>query len=87
MRNDTGRDLVVDVMGVRTDYPAQGLFGGGPGAAREFRVDGRKVARKGRFVLRPGETLERYEAGGGGFGDPADRPPDKAAEDRRLGLV
>ncbi len=87
MRNDTGRDLVVDVMGVHTDYPARGLFGGGPGAAREFRVDGRKVARKGRFVLRPGETLERYEAGGGGFGDPADRPPDRAAEDRRLGLV
>jgi N-methylhydantoinase B len=70
MRNDTGHDLVVDVMGYRTDYPAEGLFGGGPGAAREIRVNGRPVPRKGRFVLRPGDTLERYEAGGGGFGRP-----------------
>ena len=87
MRNDTGHDLVVDVMGVRTDYPAQGMLGGGAGAARKIHVNGRQIGHKGRFVLEPGETLERYEAGGGGFGNPTDRPADKVAEDRRLGLV
>lgn len=87
MRNDTGHDLVVDVMGVRTDYPAQGMLGGGAGAARKIHVNGRQIGHKGRFVLEPGETLERYEAGGGGFGNPTGRPADKVAEDRRLGLV
>ncbi|MBH62286.1 MAG: hypothetical protein CL569_07545 [Alphaproteobacteria bacterium] len=87
MRNDTGHDLVVDVMGVRTDYPAEGMHGGGPGAAREIHVNGRKVGQKGRFVLAPGDILERYEAGGGGFGDPDARPADKTAKDERLGLV
>ena len=87
MRNDTGHDLVVNVMGVRTDYPAKGMHGGGPGAAREIHVNGCKVAQKGRLVLAPGDTLERYEAGGGGFGDPDARPTDKAIEDKRLGLV
>lgn len=87
MRNDTGHDLVVDVMGVRTDYPAEGMHGGGPGAAREIHVNGRKVSQKGRFVLAPGDTLERYEAGGGGFGEPDARPTEKVIEDKRLGLV
>ena len=87
MRNDTGHDLTVDVMGVRTDYPAEGMHGGGPGAAREIHVNGRKVGQKGRFILAPGDTLERYEAGGGGFGPQSDRPADKITDDEKLGLV
>ena len=87
MRNDTGHDLTVDVMGVRTDYPAEGMHGGGPGALRETHINGKKAPRMGRFVLRPGDTLERYEAGGGGFGKPSERPAEKVEEDERLGLV
>lgn len=87
MRNDTGHDLTVDIMGYRTDYPAEGMQGGGAGAARETHINGAPVTRKGRFVLKPGDTLERFEAGGGGFGDPTDRPAAKATEDERMGLV
>jgi N-methylhydantoinase B len=87
MRNDTGADLVVDVIGYRTDYPAEGMRGGGPGLARRTLINDEEVPRKGRFTLRPGDRLSRIEAGGGGFGPASERPPEKVAEDVRLGFV
>jgi N-methylhydantoinase B len=37
--------------------------------------------------VRPGDVLDVRSAGGGGFGDPADRTPEARARDRRLGFV
>ena len=87
MRNDTGHDLIIDVIGYRTDYAAEGMKGGGSGRRRETRINGEVVPRKGRFTLRPGDTLTRIEAGGGGFGLPGNRPKEKVREDVRLGFV
>lgn len=87
MRNDTGEDLIVDVIGYRTDYPAEGMRGGGSGLARQTLINGKAVPRKGRFILSPGDRLSRIEAGGGGFGPPSERRREMVEEDVRLGFV
>lgn len=87
MRNDTNAPLTIDVMGYRTDYPAEGTAGGRPGGARQTLINGRPIPHKGRFVLAPGDYLTRVEAGGGGFGDARDRDRDVLAADVRDGYV
>ena len=71
LRNDTGHLLTVFSMANRTEFPALGFHGGGPGALREYRINGVPVDARGRHVLEPGEVVTLLEAGGGGFGDPA----------------
>ena len=87
MRNDTGADLIVDVIGYRTDYPAEGMQGGASGLARRTLINDETVPRKGRFTLGPGDLLSRIEAGGGGFGPPSERRRELVEEDVRLGFV
>ena len=64
-----------------------GVCGGRPGALRSYRINGEQVHPKGRYVLKPGDILEIAEAGGGGYGDPANRDPARVAEDIRQGFV
>lgn len=87
MRNDTGHPLTVYAMGIRTEFPATGVAGGRSGSPRVYRVNGLDVHAKGRYVLGQGDRLDLLEAGGGGYGDPAKRRPDRIAEDIRLGYV
>jgi N-methylhydantoinase B len=87
MRNDTQAPMTIDVMGYRTDYPAEGTAGGRAGGARQTLINGRPIPHKGRFVLAPGDCLTRIEAGGGGFGDPRDRDRGALAADIREGYV
>jgi N-methylhydantoinase B len=85
--NDTGHELAVAFMGQRTDFPARGLFGGGDGALREVLLNGEKVAAKGMFRLQPGDTVTLREAGGAGYGNPAERPPEAVLSDVLSGEV
>lgn len=87
MRNDTQAPITIDVMGYRTDYPAEGVAGGRAGGARQTLINGRPIPHKGRFVLAPGDCLTRIEAGGGGFGDPRDRERGALVADIREGYV
>jgi len=87
MVNDTGERLTVAFMGQRTDFPARGLFGGRPGKLREVLVNGQRVPGKGRFVLAPGDTVTLRESGGGGYGDPRERPAELVLSDVLEGLV
>ncbi|MSP68430.1 MAG: hydantoinase B/oxoprolinase family protein [Alphaproteobacteria bacterium] len=87
MRNDTGAALIVDVMGYRTDYPAAGAAGGRAGQARQMLINDRLLPHKGRFVLAPGDRLTRIEAGGGGYGAPGARDPQRLAADVAAGYV
>ncbi len=69
--------------GERIVHPAQGLFGGGPGAPGVATVNGRAIHSKRTIVLEPGDTLVLQTPGGGGYGDPRERAEDARAEDVR----
>src|SRR5206468_2331759 len=72
----------------RTQVPARGLLGGRPGAPGEVWVDGQRPARaKAQHVLRPGARVELRLPGGGGYGDPGAREPDKRRRDVEEGYV
>ncbi len=87
LRNDTGHPLTMLGMGNRTEFPARGQFGGGAGALRVHAINGKPVHAKGRIEVAPGERITVIEAGGGGFGDPANRDPKSIANDVADGLV
>jgi N-methylhydantoinase B len=75
----------------RRVVPPWGAFGGSDG--QPFRVtlerDGARHDVKGKetVALRPGDVVLIETSGGGGYGDPAERPPDLAARDRREGYT
>jgi N-methylhydantoinase B len=87
MANETGNPLTVFIMGCRTEFPAQGVCGGRPGALRKYLVNGKEVHPKGRYEMKPGEVIELLDAGGGGYGDPAKRDPRSIAEDIAQGFL
>jgi N-methylhydantoinase B len=87
LRNDTGNLLTVSFMGQRTQFPARGFHGGKSGRLRQFRINGEIAQAKGRYVLKPGDVVTIYEAGGGGFGNPRQRSIDAVVSDVINGLV
>jgi len=87
MRNDSDQILTLSCFATRTEFPALGMLGGGNGSARTLQINNETVHPKGRYVLQPGDVLTLSDAGGGGFGDPAERDPDLILQDIRQGNV
>jgi len=87
IRNDSGHDMTVFCMANRTEFPALGMQGGASGRTREHRVNNTAVDPKGRYALKPGDRITMIEAGGGGYGDPADRPRTSIRSDIEHGYV
>jgi N-methylhydantoinase B len=75
----------------RFRLPAEGLFGGTPGAtgACLIRRNGEviPIGSKASAALHKGDVVEIALGGGGGYGDPAERPAAAIAEDVRDGYV
>jgi N-methylhydantoinase B len=73
--------------------PAFGLFGGGPGTLNKIELhypDGRVYRCTSKDLVKdvPDGTLYVQEAGGGGgYGDPFERPAEKVFEEVRNGIV
>ncbi len=72
--------------------PAQGTRGGGPGGpSGQFiqRVDGTRepLPNCAEVWLEPGELIGSISAGGGGYGDPRERPVDRVAHDVAEGWI
>ena len=86
-RNDTGSPLTAFCVAPRSEFPARGLFGGGDGSRRTILIEGRPVHPKGAHTVAPGQRFMMRDAGGGGFGDPADRPRAKVLADLGEGLI
>ena len=80
-------------LGDREYYPSAGVLGGGAGAAHglllnEGQPDQENLTLKavGR-ELRAGDRVTILAGGGGGYGDPLDRPVELVEQDIALGLV
>ncbi len=87
-----GTDVNVSHRGERHHTGPWGLWGGGEGArsrSRLRRADGseEQLPSKLDFVLGPGDRLETWTTGGGGFGDPLERVPELVLEDVLDGKV
>jgi N-methylhydantoinase B len=72
----------------RTRFPAPGLRGGAPGAAGEVILDsGERPNPKARIDLEPGQSIQLNTPGGGGYGDPFERDPERVLADVVAGYV
>jgi len=72
----------------RIAHPAHGRNGGQDGApGRVSLVSGQLLRGKGQQTIAPGERLRLELPGGGGFGDPRERDPEKVHADVADGLV
>ncbi|MCF3935787.1 hydantoinase B/oxoprolinase family protein [Acuticoccus sp. M5D2P5] len=87
LRNATGHPMTVFSMANRTQFPAEGLFGGKAGALREHLIDGEPVSGQGRHTLMPDGRLTLNQAGGGGYGPPAKRPTAAVRADLEAGFL
>lgn len=68
-------------------HPPEGLFGGKPGAKAQFLVNGISGNPFGLTQLKPGDVVTIDAAGGGGYGNPLDREPERVEQDVVEGYV
>ena len=85
-------EVVLTHRGERHRRPARGTAGGGPGACAHSvirRADGTEEINPSKTVARlgPGDRVEVHTAGGGGYGDPAARAPERLTADMAGGKV
>jgi N-methylhydantoinase B len=84
----------VFLIGERGKYPPFGVNGGKPAALNRFVYETDQgeatpplVSKITDLKIRRGQKVRLETPGGGGFGDPASRDPDRVARDVRLGYV
>ncbi|OGP63026.1 MAG: hydantoinase [Deltaproteobacteria bacterium RBG_13_47_9] len=68
-------------------HPPEGLFGGKPGARAQFLVNGTPGNPFGLTQLKRGDVVTIDAAGGGGYGNPLGREPERVEEDVMEGYV
>jgi N-methylhydantoinase B len=86
--NRSGERWSVSCIVDRTIYAAPGLLGGADGKAGEVRLEsGERLSPKAQVDLTPGEVVHLNPPGGGGFGDPLTRDPERVRRDVVAGYV
>src|SRR6266852_738701 len=72
----------------RVKNPARGRDGGGSGAPGAVALrSGRPIRPKGRQTVPPRDAIQLHLPGGGGFGDPRTRDPQRVLDDVIDGLI
>ena len=74
-------EFTYSIIGGRTEFPAVGLNGGEAGACGRILVDGRLIRSGSDGRIGAGGKLTIETPGGGGFGPPLDREPDRVLKD------
>jgi len=69
---DTTRPWQLNAVTSRLSVPPEGIFGGSPGAAGSFTVNGEAVRTQQRITLQPGDRVSLQLPGGGGYGAAVD---------------
>jgi N-methylhydantoinase B len=92
LRYRTLESSTVNINLERINQPPWGVEGGGDGRSNASlirRADGteRSVAKESNIALAAGDTVSFWTAGGGGYGDPAQRSAEEVAADLRDGYV
>lgn len=78
--------LVASLRPDKVRFPPPGIQGGEPGRTGRFDVDGEAVSVEPR-TLQPGQAYHMELPGGGGYGDPRERPIETVARDVLDGYV
>jgi N-methylhydantoinase B len=98
-RGGLGQEVEVELLGSqectlsffveRRSHPARGVLGGAPGSPAVVEWNGRRDGYrfKGRNRMRPGDRLVLRYPGGGGYGDPRERPVELLRADVHAGFV
>ena len=85
---ETDEDWLFTASFERARIPTKGLFGGGPGAPGRVATTGeRTLAAKAQHWMRPDERVVIHTPGGGGYGPPEERDPERVAADVAAGRV
>ncbi|MCP5152602.1 MAG: hydantoinase B/oxoprolinase family protein [Ectothiorhodospiraceae bacterium] len=90
---ETAEPAVANTAGDGVKYPSCGMHGGLDGKPHTYtlRSRGRRprklLTKEAGIELRPGDVLHVLSAGGGGWGDPAERDPAARERDRADGFV
>jgi N-methylhydantoinase B len=87
MRCLSGQPWELSAMIDRLQYPGAGLQGGQPGACGRFLVDGERGRAKSLLPLAPGAEVTLDLPGGGGYGDPLKRDPERVLQDVVYGYI
>lgn len=85
-------NATLSILAERTKNPPWGIKGGQPGALGEFwlhKKTGQKIKLPSKTTIKiaEGDKLIIKTPGGGGYGDPLERSPDKVLNDVTNGLV
>ena len=85
-----GGPAQLNTAGDGTVTPPFGLFGAQPGLPHIYKIisNGKERvlhSKETGVSVHPGDRIEVLSAGGGGFGDPAERPAEQRAQDRQNG--
>lgn len=88
LEHTEGAPWAISAMFDRVKHPPRGRKGGARGkTGRVLLDDGTALRGKGRQTVPAGRKLILEMPGGGGYGDPRERPPQRVAEDVLKGLV
>ncbi len=87
MRVTETRPISLGIAADRLREGAGGVAGGLPGARGEFLINGAPADTRRMHTLRTGDRMTLRTPGGGGFGDPAERPAQLLEHDRTEGYV
>ncbi len=86
-RVDTTRPWQLNAVTSRLAEAPQGIFGGEPGAAGRFSVNGEPVTTQARITLQPDDVVRLDLPGGGGYGAARTERPNVTTGDRTMGVT
>lgn len=83
----------ISTAGDREDHPPWGLFGGRKGHNQGLVLnmgtdkENRVGLHRSKVPVQRGDIMELWSGGGGGFGDPLERDPERVLEDLKDGII